>query len=132
VDIIRDVDHASQIAQEIEALEKKKKELQENLKTYTKISNEQIETYDGIYGWKPSETYRGIKSTEIIKLAEHRGLCVDDLLKPDIEKIKKFEEPMRSEFLSLGKLSVSSRWSKTEIRKEVNENEEIRENRFRN
>lgn len=99
-------------AQEIgRAILRKKQEiddLTETLKAFAKDTPIEIEA--GIYGYHPTETYRGFRAEKLVEFAAQRSLDVSLLLKPDTDKIKKIDDAIRADVLAMAKVSIGTRF----------------------
>jgi len=108
---MKTLDQARDTGMQIQALDKKRKELLESLKVWTKATEEMVDIGIGVYGWHPSETLRGLKADRIAEFCLKKGIDLNQLLSVDLKRIKKLEEDdIKNEILSMAKITTSSKF----------------------
>jgi|SRR3972149_9120784 len=119
IEVIKTVEQATRLAQQVEAFEQQKKRLEAQLKLYTKQSNELIETHDNIWGWKPLERVTEMTFEGILELCLKYGIPPERVFVPEKEEVFAVEHiGFIEDVKKLVKISVSSAFGKNKKKDE--------------
>jgi hypothetical protein len=112
IEPIKDVDKAVVVGQKLYAMKQEADRLQAELKGYLAATDEIIDIGAGEYFMKEQYIRRGLKADKIVKLALELGIDVNQVLKPDTDKIKKLpDDDIKKAILAGTKESMQKRFT---------------------
>lgn len=123
---LRTEQQAADMAGQIAAMEAKVKELKDALKDFTKATETAVPVHGGEWGWKVSETRRGVKAAKIVDYAQQQERPdLLEVLKVDMKKARKLGDSGLLDLIGkMGKASLSSKFGFQKISDTPEEDEE--------